>query len=262
MSTLWDINHSTTVHDILEHFAERNLPISPVATYMKLLLEKEYGLFQGERRKVKRRYIRLKWLAEYTRQAMAGVKKDFFCWFIAILVEFLCEGGKICLTKRLQICWVPLIMSRHQLLLRKENTMNDIFIYSVKSSLLLTMLYLPYMPDISLREVFPHRPAIILLSILNTFFSLVLPACNFSALAIVNEPVAEATKQVYIQFDYVKVVSNSSAQTTSPKSQLESFDWSILLPGILILGIVIMALVRLLQMTAYAYHDEAGLSVE
>ena len=123
--------------------------------------------------------------------------------------------------------------------------MNDIFIYSVKSSLVLTMLYLPYML-IFRKESFFRMNRIILLSIL--FFSLVLPACNFSALAIVNEPVAEATKQVYIQFDTVKVVSNSSAQTTS-QSQLESFDWSILLHGILILGIVIMALVRLLQMT-------------
>jgi len=123
--------------------------------------------------------------------------------------------------------------------------MNDIFIYSVKSSLVLTMLYLPYMLMLR-KESFFRMNRIILLSIL--FFSLILPVCNFSALAIVNEPVAEATKQVYVQFDTVKVVSNSSAQTAS-QSQLEFFDWSMLLHGILILGMVIMALVRLLQMT-------------
>ncbi|WP_434501624.1 M56 family metallopeptidase [Prevotella sp.] len=123
--------------------------------------------------------------------------------------------------------------------------MNDIFIYSVKSSLVLTMLYLPYMLILR-KESFFRMNRIILLSIL--FFSLVLPACNFSALAIVNEHVAEATKQVYVRFDTVKVVSNSSALTTS-QSQLESFNWSILLYGILILGMVVTALVRLLQMT-------------
>ena len=123
--------------------------------------------------------------------------------------------------------------------------MNDIFIYSVKSSLVLTMLYLPYILMLR-KESFFHMNRIILLSIL--FFSLVLPACNFSALAIVNEPVAEATRLVYVQFDTVKVVSHSFAPRT-PQSQLESFDWSMLLHGILILGMVIMALVRLLQMT-------------
>lgn len=123
--------------------------------------------------------------------------------------------------------------------------MNDIFIYSVKSSLVLTMLYLPYMLMLR-KESFFRMNRIILLSIL--FFSLVLLACNFSALAIVNEPVAEATRLVYVQFDTVKVVSNSST-SMAPQSQLESFDWSMLLHGILILGMVIMALVRLLQMT-------------
>ena len=50
--------------------------------------------------------------------------------------------------------------------------MNDIFIYSLKSSLVLTMLYLPYMLMLR-KESFFRMNRIILLSIL--FFSLILP---------------------------------------------------------------------------------------
>ena len=100
--------------------------------------------------------------------------------------------------------------------------MNDILIYSLKSALVLTMLYVPYMLMLR-KESFFRMNRMMLLSIL--FFSLVLPACNFSALAIGSEPVAEATRQIYVQFDEGQVVSNSSTPMAA-QSPLQFLDWS------------------------------------
>lgn len=89
MSTLWDINHSATVHDILEHFAEPKPAYITVATYMKLLLEKEYVDYFKVKGEGKTKIYQAKVTrAEYTRQAMAGVKKDFFGGSLRSLLNF------------------------------------------------------------------------------------------------------------------------------------------------------------------------------
>ncbi len=89
MSTLWDINHSATVHDILEHFAEPKPAYTTVATYMKLLLEKEYVDYFKVKGEGKTKIYQAKVTrAEYTRQAMAGVKKDFFGGSLRSLLNF------------------------------------------------------------------------------------------------------------------------------------------------------------------------------
>lgn len=89
MSTLWDINHSATVHDILEHFAEPKPAYTTVATYMKLLLEKEYVDYFKVKGEGKTKIYQAKVTrAEYTRQAMADVKKDFFGGSLRSLLNF------------------------------------------------------------------------------------------------------------------------------------------------------------------------------
>ena len=89
MSTLWDINHSATVHDILEHFAEPKPAYTTVATYMKLLLEKGYVDYFKVKGEGKTKIYQAKVArAEYTRQAMAGVKKDFFGGSLRSLLNF------------------------------------------------------------------------------------------------------------------------------------------------------------------------------
>jgi len=89
MSTLWDINHSATVHDILEHFAEPKPAYTTVATYMKLLLEKEYVDYFKVKGEGKTKIYQAKVTrTEYTRQAMAGVKKDFFGGSLRSLLNF------------------------------------------------------------------------------------------------------------------------------------------------------------------------------
>jgi Predicted transcriptional regulator len=89
MSTLWDINHSATVHDILEHFAEPKPAYTTVATYMKLLLEKGYVNYFKVKGEGKTKIYQAKVTrTEYTRQAMAGVKKDFFGGSLRSLLNF------------------------------------------------------------------------------------------------------------------------------------------------------------------------------
>lgn len=89
MSTLWDINHSATVHDILEYFAEPKPAYTTVATYMKLLLEKGYVDYFKVKGEGKTKIYQAKVTrAEYTRQAMAGVKKDFFGGSLRSLLNF------------------------------------------------------------------------------------------------------------------------------------------------------------------------------
>ena len=89
MSILWDINHSATVHDILEHFAESKPAYTTVATYMKLLLEKGYVNYFKVKGEGKTKIYQAKVTrAEYTRQAMAGVKKDFFGGSLRSLLNF------------------------------------------------------------------------------------------------------------------------------------------------------------------------------
>ena len=122
--------------------------------------------------------------------------------------------------------------------------MNDILIYSLKSALVLVMLYMPYILMLR-KERFFRTNRIMLLSIL--FFSLVLPACNFSKLAISSESVVQVTRPIYVQMHEEQAISNSSTPIVV-QTQSEFFNRKMLLPCILILGIMVMALVRLLQM--------------
>ena len=89
MSVLWDINHSATVNDILERFAEPKPAYTTVATYMKLLQEKGYVDYfkvkgEGKAKIYKAKITR----AEYTRQVMADVKKDFFGGSLRSMLNF------------------------------------------------------------------------------------------------------------------------------------------------------------------------------
>ena len=122
--------------------------------------------------------------------------------------------------------------------------MNDILIYSLKSALVLVMLYMPYILMLR-KERFFRTNRIMLLSIL--FFSLVLPACNFSKLAISSESVVQVTRPIYVQMHEEQAMSNSSTPIVV-QTQSEFFNRKMLLPFILILGIMVMALIRLLQM--------------
>ena len=89
MSVLWDINHSATVNDILERFTEPKPAYTTVATYMKLLLEKGYVDYFKMKGEGKAKIYQAKITrAEYTRQVMADVKKDFFGGSLRSMLNF------------------------------------------------------------------------------------------------------------------------------------------------------------------------------
>ena len=83
MSILWDIGHAACAWDILERWENPKPAYTTVATYLKVLREKGEGKTHQYVAKVTR--------AEYTRQAMQEVKKDFFggslkkmlCFFVS-----------------------------------------------------------------------------------------------------------------------------------------------------------------------------------
>ena len=122
--------------------------------------------------------------------------------------------------------------------------MNDILLYSLKSALVLVMLYVPYILMLR-KERFFRTNRIILLSIL--FFSLVLPVCNFSKMAISSESVVQVARPIYVQMHEEQAISNRSSLIVV-QTQSEFFNRKMLLPCILIIGMMVMALVRLLQM--------------
>lgn len=89
MSVLWDINHSATINDILERFTEPKPAYTTVATYMKLLLEKGYVDYFKMKGEGKAKIYQAKITrAEYTRQVMADVKKDFFGGSLRSMLNF------------------------------------------------------------------------------------------------------------------------------------------------------------------------------
>ena len=89
MSVLWDINHSATVNDILERFSEPKPAYTTVATYMKILQEKDYVDYFKVKGEGKTKIYQAKITrAEYTRLVMADVKKDFFGGSLRSMLNF------------------------------------------------------------------------------------------------------------------------------------------------------------------------------
>ena len=69
--------------------------------------------------------------------------------------------------------------------------MSSILLYSIKSAIVLAMLYLPYMLMLR-RESFFRFNRMMLLGIL--FLSLVLPLCNISGMSLDRQPVVQAAQ--------------------------------------------------------------------
>ena len=92
MSILWDIGHAACAWDILERWEEPKPAYTTVATYLKVLREKGYvDYFKNKGEGKTHQYVAKVTRAEYTRQAMQEVKKDFFggslkkmlCFFVS-----------------------------------------------------------------------------------------------------------------------------------------------------------------------------------
>ena len=92
MSILWDLGHAACAWDILDRWEEPKPAYTTVATYLKVLREKGYvDYFKNKGEGKTHQYVAKVTRAEYTRQAMQEVKKDFFggslkkmlCFFVS-----------------------------------------------------------------------------------------------------------------------------------------------------------------------------------
>ena len=79
MSALWDINRSACAWDILDRFEDPKPAYTTIATYMKVLREKDYvDYFKNKGEGKTHMYVAKVTRAEYTRQTMKEMKKNLF----------------------------------------------------------------------------------------------------------------------------------------------------------------------------------------
>ena len=79
MTILWDLGHAACAWDILERWEEPKPAYTTVATYLKVLREKGFvDYFKNKGEGKTHQYVARVTRAEYTRQAMQEVKRNFF----------------------------------------------------------------------------------------------------------------------------------------------------------------------------------------
>lgn len=131
------------------------------------------------------------------------------------------------------------------------------FLYSIKSAMVLTMLYLPYMLLLR-RESFFRFNRIVLLGIL--LLSLVLPLCNIPWMSLDHQPVVQAAQLQMLELGIpvhvlpeVQVVANNMAVNENPR-----FSVFMLVSVIYIMGMIVLLAMRLWQITRLQYGLKRG----
>lgn len=131
------------------------------------------------------------------------------------------------------------------------------FLYSIKSAMVLTMLYLPYMLLLR-RESFFRFNRIVLLGIL--LLSLVLPLCNIPWMSLDHKPVVQAAQLQMLELGIpvhvlpeVQVVANNMAVNENPR-----FSVFMLVSVIYIMGMIVLLAMRLWQITRLQYGLKRG----
>ena len=119
-------------------------------------------------------------------------------------------------------------------------------LYSIKSAMVLTMLYLPYMLMLR-RESFFRFNRVILLGIL--FLSLALPLCNVSWMSLDHQPVVQAAQLQMLEMGIpVHVLPELQVVADGAVSQETSrFSVFMLVSLIYIIGMVVLLVARLWQ---------------
>ena len=116
-----------------------------------------------------------------------------------------------------------------------------LLVYTLKSAIVLTLLYLPY--TLMLRkESFFRMNRMTLLTIL--MLALVLPLCDFPSLAIAEQPA------VYdVHHRIMQIVQNAEvSEPFSPAAAFKSFSWLALIVFIYMIGVAIAFVIRLWQL--------------
>ena len=124
--------------------------------------------------------------------------------------------------------------------------MSSILLYSIKSAIVLAMLYLPYMLMLR-RESFFRFNRMMLLGIL--FLSLVLPLCNISDMSLDRQPVVQAAQLQILELGIpihvlpeLQVVADGTA-----KRGTTGFSVFLLVSILYIVGMMILLAIRLWQ---------------
>ena len=119
--------------------------------------------------------------------------------------------------------------------------MISLLVYTLKSALVLTLLYLPY--TLMLRkESFFRMNRVTLLTIL--MLALVLPLCDFPSLAI-----AEQSAVYDVHHRFLQIVQNAEAsEPHSSVAAFKSFSWLTLIAFIYMIGVATAFVIRLWQL--------------
>ena len=131
------------------------------------------------------------------------------------------------------------------------------FLYSIKSAIVLTMLYLPYMLMLR-RESFFRFNRMVLLGIL--LLSLVLPLCNIPWMSLDRQPVVQAAQLQMLELGIPVHVLPEVQVIASPLrgGREGSFSLFHLLTFIYIIGMVALLLMRLWQIARLQFGLKRG----
>ena len=134
---------------------------------------------------------------------------------------------------------------------------SSLLLYSIKSAMVLTMLYLPYMLLLR-RESFFRFNRIVLLGIL--LLSLVLPLCNIPWMSLDHKSVVQAAQLQMLELGIpvhvlpeVQVVANNMAVNENLR-----FSVFMLVSVIYIMGMIVLLAMRLWQITRLQYGLKQG----
>ena len=96
MNTLWDATEPMSTHAIIERYPEPKPAYSTVATFMKILTNKEFVSFRKKEEGDKTFYFYpLITRVEYTRKFMNQVKSTFFGGSVKSLISFFAKEEKL-----------------------------------------------------------------------------------------------------------------------------------------------------------------------
>lgn len=120
--------------------------------------------------------------------------------------------------------------------------MSSILLYSIKSAIVLSMLYLPYILMLR-RESFFRFNRMMLLGIL--FLSLVLPLCNISGMSLDHQPVVQAAQLQILELG-IPIHVLPDVQVVADET-VECFSIFLLVSVLYIIGMMILLAIKLLQ---------------
>ena len=134
--------------------------------------------------------------------------------------------------------------------------MSVVLLYSIKSALVLTMLYLPYMLMLR-RESFFRFNRMVLLCIL--LLSLVLPLCNVPWMSLDRQPVVQAAQLQMLELG-IPVHVLPEVQVLAEKQEESFFTFSLfhLFTFIYIIGMLVLLSMRLWQIARLQFGLKRG----